>query len=93
MGRRGEVFWNTHVKETKNGKELEIFIKRKDIKTYFDDYFWSAMNIYCMTENMQCLPFLGGWAEQPAEITSIISLFRVEQSKWEKEEIEKKYKK
>lgn len=46
-----------------------------------------------MTENMQCLPFAGGWAEQPYEIVTVISLLRVEQSKWDKEELDKKLKK
>ena len=90
--RRGEVLWNTHLKENKDGKEVDIFIKRKDIKTYLDEYFWSALHVYFRTENMQCLPFFGGWAEQPAEIVSVIALFRVEQSKWEKEEFDKKIK-
>lgn len=78
--------WNTHVKD-EEGKE--IFIKRSEIKGYLDEYFWSALNIYFMTENMSCLPFSGGWAEQPEEITTVIALFRVEQSKWESEEWEK----
>ena len=88
-----EILCNTHVKETKDGKEVEIFIKRKEIKTYLDEYFWSALNIYFMTENMQTLPFSGGWAEQPSEIVTVIALFRVEQSKWDKEELDKKLKK
>lgn len=46
-----------------------------------------------MTENMKCLPFSGGWAEQPFELVTVIALFRVEQSKWEQEETEKKFKK
>ena len=46
-----------------------------------------------MTENMQTLPFAGGWAEQPYEIVTVISLLRVEQSKWDKEELDKKLKK
>lgn len=58
-----------------------------------DEYFYSAYNVYVMTENMQALPFSGGWAEQPYEIVSAISLFRVEQSKWEKEEFDKNLKK
>lgn len=92
-GRRGEVLWNSHVKENRDGRELEIFVKRKELKGYLDEYFWSCLNVFFMTENMRCLPFSGGWAEQPAEITSVISLFRLEQSKWEKEEFEKKSKK
>lgn len=46
-----------------------------------------------MTENMQTLPFSGGWAEQPSEIITVIALFRGEQSKWEKEELDNKLKK
>lgn len=46
-----------------------------------------------MTENMKCLPFSGGWAEQPFELVTVIALFRVEQSKWEQEQTEKKFKK
>ena len=42
-----------------------------------------------MTETMDGLPFSGGWAEQPYEITTVIALFRAEQSKWEAEEWEK----
>ena len=42
-----------------------------------------------MTETMNVLPFFGGWAEQPFEITTVIALFRAEQSKWEEEEREK----
>ena len=89
-GRRANVLWNTRVKDS---DEKEIFIKRKEIKTYLDEYFWSALNIYYITENMQTLPFSGGWAEQPYEIVTVISLLRVEQSKWDKEELDKKLKK
>lgn len=42
-----------------------------------------------MTKNMECLPFAGGWAEQPYEITTVIALFNCEQNKWEAEELEK----
>ena len=63
-GRRANVLWNTRVKDS---AEKEIFIKRKDINSYLDEYFWSALNVYFMTENMQCLPFAGGWAEQPRD--------------------------
>ena len=42
-----------------------------------------------MTETMKCLPFSGGWAEQPYEIATVIALFRIEQNRWENEEWEK----
>ena len=53
------------------------------------EYFWSALEIYILTENLECLPFAGGWAEQPAEIVSILNLFRVEKSLWDKEQFDK----
>lgn len=45
-----------------------------------------------MTENMQCLPFAGGWAEQPDYLAQIINLFRVEQDRWEQEQLEEEQK-
>lgn len=86
-GSRGNVLWDTGV-EDDEGKT--IFIQRKDINSYLDETFWSAYIIWCRTENLGCLPFSGGWAEQPAAITEVINLFKVEQSKWEAEQMEKK---
>lgn len=47
------------------------------------------MELYYLTETMKCLPFSGGWAEQPAEITTILSLFKNEQTVWDNEQLEK----
>ena len=73
----------------KNEDGSSLFIKRKDFRTYMSEYFWSALEVYILSENLDCLPFAGGWAEQPAEITTILNLFRVEKSLWDKEQFDK----
>ena len=83
---RGEVLWDTHVKDD-DGKT--IFIKRSEIRNYVNEYFWDALHIHYMTETMDCLPFSGGWAEQPYEIATVIALFRIEQNRWDQETWEK----
>ena len=82
-GRRGEVLWDTRILD-QNGKN--IFIKRKELASYLDEYFWSAMELYCMTETLKSLPFAGGWAEQPAEIITVLALLKTENAKWEEEQ-------
>lgn len=57
-----------------------------------NDTFWSAYVIFCKTENLGCLPFAGGWAEQPADVVDVINLFKIEQSRWDSEQFEKKKK-
>ena len=85
-GERGDVLYDTRLK---NEDGSSLFIKRKDFKTYMSEYFWSALEVYILCENLDCLPFAGGWAEQPAEITTILNLFRVEKSLWDKEQFDK----
>lgn len=85
-GERGDVLYDTRLK---NEDGSSLFIKRKDFKTYMSEYFWSALEVYILCENLECLPFAGGWAEQPAEITTILNLFRVEKSAWDKEQWDK----
>jgi len=43
-----------------------------------------------MSENLGCLPFAGGWAEQPEWITRVISLFKIERWRMDEEERELK---
>jgi hypothetical protein len=41
-----------------------------------------------MCENLGCLPFAGGWAEQPEWITQALSVLKVERWKIDEEERE-----
>ncbi len=85
-GKRGDVLYDTKVQDEAGSN---ILIPRKTFREYLTPYFWSALDMFYLTENMKCLPFGGGWAEQPEEITVIINLFRIEQSKIEEEKWKK----
>jgi len=43
-----------------------------------------------MCENLGCLPFAGGWAEQPEWITQALAVLKVERYKVDEEEREAK---
>lgn len=64
-------------------------IPRYRLKDYMTDEFWNALYIWNRTENLECLPFAGGWAEQPGFIPDIINLFRCEKAEWDKNQWEK----
>jgi hypothetical protein len=48
------------------------------------------MEVFCESENMGCLPFSGGWAEQPEWITRSVSALRAERRQADEEEREMK---
>jgi hypothetical protein len=48
------------------------------------------LDVFVVSENIGCLPFAGGWAEQPEWITHAISTLKVERFKVDEEESEKK---
>jgi hypothetical protein len=78
--------WNTRVKD-EYGKD--VFIPVKDLAAYLSEEFYTALEVYYISENMGCLPFAGGWAEQPEWITLAISTLKVERLNVDKEESEK----
>lgn len=82
--------WNTGVKD-EYGKDISIL--QSTAGDYLTEEFWQCLNVFYMTENIGQLPFSGGWAEQPFWITQALSVLKVEQSLWEKSEMEKKTKK
>jgi acetate kinase len=55
---------------------------------YLTKEFYAAYEVFCLSENMDCLPFAGGWAEQPEWITQAISTLKVERFKVDEEERE-----
>ena len=79
--------WNTRALD-ENGQE--IFISVKDAPSYITEEFFLAWEVFCLTENLGCLPFSGGWAEQPAWITSALSVLKTERWKADEEEREMK---
>ena len=79
---RGKKRWVTGVKDDE-GKD--IIIMQKDAESYLTDEFYICWYVYCMTKNLETLPFGGGWAEQPAWITEALSALTVEESRMEAE--------
>ena len=79
--------WNTRVKDERGN---DVFITTLDAASYITEEFYAALDVFCVSENLECLPFAGGWAEQPEWIVHAISVLKVEQWKVDKEERELK---
>jgi hypothetical protein len=79
--------WNTRVKDERG---QDVFISVQDAAAYITEEFCAALEVFCVSENMGCLPFAGGWAEQPEWITQAVSVLKVERWKIDEEEREAK---
>jgi len=77
--------WNTRVKD---GRGWDVFIPSLDAASYITEEFCAALEVFSISENMGCLPFAGGWAEQPEWITRAINTLKVERSIVDEEERE-----
>jgi hypothetical protein len=49
------------------------------------------LNVFYTTQNLECLPFAGGWAEQPLWIAQALEILKVEKWKTDEEEREQKH--
>ena len=67
-----------------------MFISVKDAPSYITEEFCDALDVFYMCENLGCLPFAGGWAQQPEWITQALSVLKVE--RWKADEEERKAK-
>ena len=56
------------------------------MESYLSDEFFQCYNVYRMSEDLGCLPFAGGWAQQPEWIIRAIMLFKREAALWEQRE-------
>jgi len=55
---------------------------------YLTDEFFQCWEIYHTSEELGCLPFSGGWAQQPEWMIKVIMLFKRETALWELREYE-----
>lgn len=55
-----------------NGKLVTIM--RSEVNEYLDDWFWSSFDVWYRWKMFGCLPFGGGWAEQPAHLIRVIEV-------------------
>ncbi|MCL2277549.1 MAG: hypothetical protein FWC21_06580 [Treponema sp.] len=69
---------------------MDVFIRYSECASYITEEVISAINIFSASEIMGCLPFAGGWAEQPEWITQALTVLKVERYKVDEEEREAK---
>jgi len=79
--------WNTRVKDERG---QEVFIPSRDAAGCINEEFCAALEVFYTSENLGCLPFSGGWAEQPEWIVHAISVLKTERWKVDEEERELK---
>jgi hypothetical protein len=72
----------------KDERGQDIFIPVRGAADYITEEFAAALEVFCISENMGCLPFAGGWAEQPEWITRAIFTLKVERFMVDEEEQE-----
>ena len=65
-----------------------MFIQSRDAASYITEEFYAALHMFHMCENLGCLPFAGGWAEQPEWVTQALAVLKVERWKVDGEERE-----
>jgi hypothetical protein len=79
------LLWNTRVKD---GNGFDVFIASKDAASYIDEDFAAMLSVFYTTQNLECLPFSGGWAEQPLWIAQALEILKTEKWKADVEERE-----
>lgn len=83
MKGRENLLWPTGVKD-ENGKMIAI--PTSAAKDYVNEDFRTAYRMYLITETLGCLPFGGGWAEQPDWVVTALTAFKTEMALWREEE-------
>ena len=83
------MLWNTRVKDERGH---DVFIRTHDAAAYINEEFFAAVDVLYTCETLGCLPFAGGWAEQPEWIVRALSVLKTERWKADEEEREQKHK-
>ena len=78
-----DPLWNSRAKDERGE---DIFIRTSEAASYITEEFYTMLEVFYTSENLGCLPFAGGWAEQPAWITGALSTLKVEKYRVDEEE-------
>lgn len=89
MRGREDLLWPTGVKD-ENGSVIAI--PTSAAKDYVSEDFRQAYRMYLITETLGCLPFGGGWAEQPDWVVTALTAFKSEMALWHQEQRHKEEK-
>lgn len=75
--KRDTQLWMTGVRD-EEGKDIAILTKNAG--EYLTEEFFTCYYVWVQSENLECLPFLGGWAEQPEWIVDAIRILKGERA-------------
>jgi hypothetical protein len=78
-----DPLWNSRVKDERGN---DIFIRTSEAASYVTEAFCLALETLHITETLGCLPFAGGWAEQPAWIVRALAALKTERARADEEE-------
>ena len=81
--------WNSRAKDERGE---DIFIRTREAASYITEEFYTMLEVFYTSETLGCLPFGGGWAEQPVWIAQALSVLKVEKSRADEEARENKRK-
>ena len=84
-----DPLWNSRAKDERG---QDIFIRTSEAVSYITGESYTMLEVFYTSENLGCLPFGGGWAEQPVWIAQALSVLKVEKSRVDEEERESKRK-
>jgi hypothetical protein len=78
-----DPLWNSRARDERGE---DIFIRTSEAASYITGDFYAALDVFYASENLGCLPFSGGWAEQPFWIVQALSVLKVEKFRADEEE-------
>jgi hypothetical protein len=78
-----DPLWNSRAKDERG---RDVFIRTSEAASYITEAFYTMLEVFYTSENLGCLPFSGGWAEQPAWIAAALSVLKVEKYRVDEEE-------
>jgi hypothetical protein len=61
-------------------------MRTSEAAAYVTEEFYAALEVFYVSETLGCLPFSGGWAEQPAWIATALSVLKAEKRRVDEEE-------
>jgi hypothetical protein len=75
--------WNSRAKDERGN---DVFMRTSEAASYITETFYTMLDVFYMSETLGCLPFAGGWAEQPEWIVRALSVLKVERARVDREE-------
>ena len=72
----------------KDERGQSVFVPVLDAAAYVTEEFYAALEVLRASESLGCLPFAGGWAEQPEWIVRAMLALKAERRKADEEDLD-----